>query len=498
MKVRIRSGSGDEYEREQALEAGLKTVFDFPNALPDKYTVTPELIYTGGNYNIICSTRTYDKNKGDYTVQLKDAQVGLDAADFSLAMRVTDSKTNIRIYDPDYVYEIADESTSGNYHVLSVTEDGRRLRVEGAGTALVRVNVRGNEQYNECLAFAEVTVNKGKVSVVLRSGVTEREYDGQPSEIKTELSYASDHYPVKYDDSKVEVKYCETDETGDSTARIDGPPKDAGRYRVTGTAPDDDNFTVEDGVTDFVIVPAGISVITGSASKEYDGTPLTCSVARIKGLVNGETAVITATGSQTEPGSSDNTYRITWAEDDPMNASASGRNYTVKDEDLGTLSVTEPDISYSFTEGMDAQWTRGSKSNLRFKIERSYMPDAAMDHFIGISVDNAEVGKDSYTAESGSVILTLDAEYLEKLPAGRHTIAALFDDGRAETQFTVSDAGSADDNSGGGTGSGSPSGSGGSSRTGDDQMFVLWLSAMLLSIAALSALIIRRYLRRYR
>ena len=498
VKVRIRSGSGDEYEREQALEAGLKTVFDFPNALPDKYTVTPELIYTGGNYNIICSTRTYDKNKGDYTVQLKDAQVGLDAADFSLAMRVTDSKTNIRIYDPDYVYEIADESTSGNYHVLSVTEDGRRLRVEGAGTALVRVNVRGNEQYNECLAFAEVTVNKGKVSVVLRSGVTEREYDGQPSEIKTELSYASDHYPVKYDDSKVEVKYCETDETGDSTARIDGPPKDAGRYRVTGTAPDDDNFTVEDGVTDFVIVPAGISVITGSASKEYDGTPLTCSVARIKGLVNGETAVITATGSQTEPGSSDNTYRITWAEDDPMNASASGRNYTVKDEDLGTLSVTEPDISYSFTEGMDAQWTRGSKSNLRFKIERSYMPDAAMDHFIGISVDNAEVGKDSYTAESGSVILTLDAEYLEKLPAGRHTIAALFDDGRAETQFTVSDAGSADDNSGGGTGSGSPSGSGGSSRTGDDQMFVLWLSAMLLSIAALSALIIRRYLRRYR
>lgn len=492
VKVSITTKSGQDYEREQPLDENLKTVFDFPNALPDVYTVTPELEYSGDNYHVICSTRTYDKNKGDYSIQLKDAQVGLDFADFDLAMRVTDSRSNILINNPDYYYEIAGESTEGNYHVLNVAESGR-LRVEGAGTALVRVNVRGNERYNGRSAYAEVTVDKGRVSIVLRTGRTEREYDGRPSEIRTGLSYGSDHYPVQYDSEKIEVRYYETDDSGQNSAGIDGPPKDAGRYRAAGSAPDDDNFIVEDGSADFTIVPAGISVVTGSASKEYDGSPLTCSVAKIRGLVNGETAVITATGSQTDPGSTANTYRIAWAEDDPQKATASERNYIVKGEELGTLRVTERDISYSFTEGADAKWTRGSGSKLAFKVVRSHGNASAFDHFTGVSIDNAEVGKESYTAKSGSVILTLDAEYLEKLPAGRHTIAALFDDGRAETQFTVSDAGSPGDDSGGGT-----SGTGGSSRTGDDQTLTLWLSAMLLSISALSALIIQRYLRRYR
>jgi hypothetical protein len=60
------------------------------------------------------------------------------------------------------------------------------------------------------------------------------------------------------------------------------------------------------------ITPAPVTITTGSASKEYDGSALTKDEASIEGLVNGESAVVTANGSQTEVGSSDNTYSINW------------------------------------------------------------------------------------------------------------------------------------------------------------------------------------------
>jgi len=84
------------------------------------------------------------------------------------------------------------------------------------------------------------------------------------------------------------------------------------------------------------IGPAEATVTTGSATKAYDGKPLTNPEASITGLVNGETATVTATGSQTEVGSSPNTYSIEWG-------TADAKNYTVTEE-LGTLTVEAPKL----------------------------------------------------------------------------------------------------------------------------------------------------------
>ena len=78
--------------------------------------------------------------------------------------------------------------------------------------------------------------------------------------------------------------------------------------------------------------PKAVTISTGSAEKEYDGTALTKDEAGITGLVNGETATVTATGSQTEVGDSTNTYSIDWGTTD-------SNNYAIT-EDLGTLKVT--------------------------------------------------------------------------------------------------------------------------------------------------------------
>ena len=80
------------------------------------------------------------------------------------------------------------------------------------------------------------------------------------------------------------------------------------------------------------ITPASLAVTTGSDSKIYDGSELTNSELSIEGLQGEDRVTAATTGSQTEVGSSENTYRITWGDVDAA-------NYVI-DEHLGTLTVT--------------------------------------------------------------------------------------------------------------------------------------------------------------
>ena len=81
------------------------------------------------------------------------------------------------------------------------------------------------------------------------------------------------------------------------------------------------------------IVPAALRVVTASASKTYNGTALTNDGVTVTGLVAGDVITVTATGAQTQVGSSENTYSIDWMQ-------VNKDNYTLTDE-LGTLTVTE-------------------------------------------------------------------------------------------------------------------------------------------------------------
>ncbi len=89
------------------------------------------------------------------------------------------------------------------------------------------------------------------------------------------------------------------------------------------------------------VTPASASITTDSASKMYDGTPLTAPGADISGLAAGESATVTATGSITEIGTATNTYSISWGSADPS-------NYTVS-ENLGTLEVTGYTMAVTIT-----------------------------------------------------------------------------------------------------------------------------------------------------
>ena len=79
------------------------------------------------------------------------------------------------------------------------------------------------------------------------------------------------------------------------------------------------------------ITPAPLTVTTGSDSKIYDGSELVNGKLTIEGLQGEDRVTAATTGSQTEVGSSENTYRITWGDVDAA-------NYVI-DEHLGTLTV---------------------------------------------------------------------------------------------------------------------------------------------------------------
>ena len=100
------------------------------------------------------------------------------------------------------------------------------------------------------------------------------------------------------------------------------------------------------------MLPRSVTITTGSSSKTYDGEPLTNSTAKISGLVNGEKATVTATGTITDPGTAVNTYSIDWG-------TTKARNYTVT-EDLGTLAVTKNETPIIITAASDSKTYDGT------------------------------------------------------------------------------------------------------------------------------------------
>lgn len=89
-----------------------------------------------------------------------------------------------------------------------------------------------------------------------------------------------------------------------------------------------------------LITPAPVTVTSGSATKVYDGSPLTNTKdTTITGLVNGEKVALTTTGTITNVGSVSNTVTVDWG-------NVKETNYTV-DYNLGTLTVKAQSINPS-------------------------------------------------------------------------------------------------------------------------------------------------------
>lgn len=124
-------------------------------------------------------------------------------------------------------------------------------------------------------------------------------------------------------------------------------------------------------------------------------------------------------------------------------------------------------------EGADSSYTQGSGNTIYFRSSDAFA------NFQKVMVDNAELSADCYTATEGSIIITLKPEYLSTLAVGSHSISIVSANGVATANFEVQTAD---------TTAVSP-------KTGDNGQAALWITLLILSCGALTAVGIRKKVR---
>lgn len=96
------------------------------------------------------------------------------------------------------------------------------------------------------------------------------------------------------------------------------------------------------------------------------------------------------------------------------------------------LEVLIADLTdYRVVDGNGGRWTVGSGESLTFTA------NGAAAKFTGLMVDGVAVDADHYTVRAGSTIVTLKAEYLNTLSAGKHTLTILYVDGEVTGEFVI-------------------------------------------------------------
>ena len=140
----------------------------------------------------------------------------------------------------------------------------------------------------------------------------------------------------------------------------------------------------------------------------------------------------------------------------------------------GKIDKLPPEI----IEGKGQSITEGEKKAL------SFTSNAAYSDFIRVELDGSELSEENYEKAEGSIIITLDADYVATLPAGEHTIGIVSESGTATTTFTVAEKaapGTSDDSD-----RDSKADADKNAKTGDDANLALWLALMILAGAGIT------------
>ena len=103
----------------------------------------------------------------------------------------------------------------------------------------------------------------------------------------------------------------------------------------------------------------------------------------------------------------------------------------------GTLQAKV--MNYEFVAGAGAEYDKITEETLVFEAKRSNTDEESVERCTEVSVDGEALTEGTdYTKTSGSVVITLSADYLKSLKTGSHTIKLVFADPyELETSFTV-------------------------------------------------------------
>ena len=278
------------------------------------------------DYTVSYSTDDFTNVTGTITVTITG--IGDYTGKVEKTYQITKRNVTLTSASAEKVYD----ETPLTKHDVAVTGDGF-VKDEGATYNVTgSQTVAGGEEGNNTFTYTlkdntnadnyNVTTVNGTLKVTAK-GVTA---DGMTVEKPADVKYngeSQQQKPVVKDGDKV------LKEDTDYTLSYSADTTNAGTVTVTVTGKG--NYSDETTVT-YQITPAPLKITTNSAEKTYDESALTAG-GKIEGVVerDKDDVKLNITGSQTEVGSSQNTYEIEWG-------NAKKSNYEIT-EDIGTLKV---------------------------------------------------------------------------------------------------------------------------------------------------------------
>ena len=128
-----------------------------------------------------------------------------------------------------------------------------------------------------------------------------------------------------------------------------------------------------------------------------------------------------------------------------------------------TLSFDLP--NYLITEGASSVWSKSTSTALPFKA------NGAFTKFTELTVDGKTVPASYYSTDSDNRVVSIKADYLKGLAAGKHIVGVAYKDGKALAIFTITEV----------QRRGVP--------TGDRNNVLIWIALFAVSLLAVGALV---------
>ena len=336
--VTLTSGSASRVYNKEALTNGEVTVSGdgFAKDEGATYDVTGSRTKVGTSKNTFTYELKSNTTASNYNIEVKFGDLIVTAEDGEVVVTITGHSDSVE-------YDGNEKSVSG--YEVTITEGSKYTTDDFTfnGTAEAKGTEAGTYPMNLAAdQFANTNTNYEKVRFVVNDGsLTITPKSINPDDEKNGITVTDPENSI-YDgnehingltvtDSKLNTTLVEGT---DYTLTYSGDLINVGT--VTITIKGIGNYTGEFTKT-YQILPREYTVTTNTDSKVYDGNPLTAG-GTVNNLVKDETVNLTMTGSQTDVGTSDNTYELNWT------GSAKESNYTHGKDSIGTLTVKAKSI----------------------------------------------------------------------------------------------------------------------------------------------------------
>ena len=277
--------------------------------------------------NTKASNYTIEVVYGDLTVTAEDGEVVVVITGHKKSFEYDGNEKSVKGYDVSITkgstYEVSDFTFNGNDEVKG-TE---------AGTYDMGLKPEDFTNNNENYGNVTFRATDGQLIITPKSINPEDEKSGIEATDPADSIYDGEAHvnPLTVRDTKTGKDLVENK---DYTLTYVGDVVNVGtvKIEVKGIGNYTGEFTKK-----YQITPREYTVTTDSAEKPYDGTALTAG-GRVNGLAEGETVIFKTTGSQTNEGTSDNTYEL------KFEGTAVETNYKHGKDSIGQLKVTKKSI----------------------------------------------------------------------------------------------------------------------------------------------------------